>query len=130
MSPSPMTPESEVIPSFSCVVRMPSVASSFDRSASPANSEANSQSDATEATNTGPSARSRRERYRLTKFNLTISTLDGALHPHFVVFTFFPAYLISRGPYWLAPKSACSSIVIALLRHFSALLLSISQCFL
>ena len=58
---SPMTPESEIMPSFACVVRMPSTASSMDRSNSP--SEADSRSEVTEVTTTtGPSSSSRRDR--------------------------------------------------------------------
>ena len=58
---SPMTPESEIMPSFACVVRMPSMASSMDRSYSP--SEADSRSEVTEVTTTtGPSSSSRRDR--------------------------------------------------------------------
>jgi len=57
---SPMTPESEIMPSFACVVRMPSTASSMDRSGSP--SEADSRSEVTEVTTTtGPSSSSRRD---------------------------------------------------------------------
>ena len=56
-----MTPESEIMPSFACVVRMPSTASSMDRSGSP--SEADSRSEITEVTSTtGPSSSSRRDR--------------------------------------------------------------------
>lgn len=36
---SPMTPESDTIPSFACVVRMPSTSSPIDRSISPCDLE-------------------------------------------------------------------------------------------
>ena len=61
MSPmTPMTPESESTPSFSCVVRMPSTSSPIDRSNSP--SEVDSRSDVTEVTATNVSGL-RRDRF-------------------------------------------------------------------